>query len=118
MDQSEDVQGTVIGLGTVVALGLYVYGRYVGDTIFGVDPTAMAITVFGATFAALAILHGAYGRRDFALAHGVAAVGLFLLAPASSGPRVLGGYLLLLAGGVYIAVVTLRVQRDQREAAS
>ncbi len=114
MDDSEDVQGTVIGLGTVVALGLYVYGRFVADTILGLDPTMLAITVFGATFGALALLHGAYGRQDFGVAHGVAAVGLFLLAPASSGPRVLGGYLLLLVGGVYIAVVTLRVRREQR----
>lgn len=118
MDESEDVQGTVIGIGTVVALGAYVYGRFVGDSIFGLDPTVVAITVFGATFAALAVLHGAYGRRDFALAYGVAGVGLFSLAPASSGPRILAGYLLLLAGGVYIAVVTLRVRRAQRELAS
>ena len=116
MDDSEDVQRTVIGIGTVVALGSYIYGRYVADSIFGLDPTVLAITVFGATFGALALLHGAYGRRDFGLAHGVAAVGLFLLAPASSGPRVLGGYLLLLAGGIYIAVITLRVRREQRAA--
>lgn len=115
MDETEDVQGTVIGIGTIGAIVLYAYGRFASETLFGADPTVLAITVFGATFAALAVLHGAYGRRDFALAHGVAAVGLFLLAPASSGPQILGGYLLLLAGGLYIAVVTIRVRREQQE---
>lgn len=117
MTESADVQGTVIGLGTVVALGLFVYGRYAGGSAFGTDATVLAITAFGATFAALAVLHGAYGRRDFALAHGAAGVGLFLLAPASGGPRALGGYLLLLLGGAYVAAVTIRVRRARRDAA-
>ncbi|WP_049926356.1 hypothetical protein [Halopiger goleimassiliensis] len=116
MTEREDVQGTVIGIGTVVALACYAYGRFVAGSIFGADPTAVAVAVFGATFAVLAILHGAYGRRDFALAHGVAAVGLFLLAPASSGSRMLVGYLLLLGGGLYVAVVTMRVRREQQRA--
>ena len=111
MAESEDVQGTVIGVGTVAAIGLYAYGAFFGGSPFGIDATALAVTVFGATFGALAILHGAYGRRDFALAHGSAAVGLFVLAPGSSGGRILAGYLLLLAGGGYIALVTVRVRR-------
>ncbi|ARS91435.1 hypothetical protein [Natrarchaeobaculum aegyptiacum] len=117
MAESEDVQGTVIGVGTVVAIGLYAYGAYLGGSLFGIDATTLAITVFGATFAALAILHGAYGRQDFALAHGSAALGLFVLAPGSSGPRILAGYLLLLAGGGYVAFVTVRLRRASGTAA-
>lgn len=111
MAESEDVQGTVIGVGTVVAVGCYAYGAFFGGSVFGIDATSLAITVFGATFAALAILHGTYGRRDFAMAHASAALGLFVLAPSTSGPRILVGYLLLLAGGTYVALVTVRLRR-------
>lgn len=117
MDESEDVQGTVIGIGTVVALVLYAYGSFADGTVLGIEATNLAISAFGATFAALAILHGAYGRRDFAVANGVAAVGLFLVAPATSGPQTLGGYLLLAAGGAYIAVVTIRARDETPDVA-
>lgn len=118
MAESEDVQGTVIGVGTVVAIALYGYGAFLSGSVFGVDATTLAITVFGATFAALAILHGAYGRRDFTLAYGGGALGLFVLAPASSGVAFFGGYLLLLAGGGYVAFVTVRLRREAGEAAT
>ena len=115
MAETVDVQGTVIGVGTVVALACYAYGRYIGETIVGLDPSALAIGAFAATFAALALVHNAYGRRDFAAAYGVAAVGLFLVAPAASAPRTLGGYLLLVVGGAYVAVVTLRARTEGGE---
>lgn len=118
MAETVDVQGTVIGVGTVVALACYAYGRYIGETILGIDPSALAIGAFAATFAALALLHNAYGRRDFAAAYAVAAIGLFLVAPAASVLQTLGGYLLLVAGGAYVAVVTVRAREAGSEVAA
>ena len=117
MDETVDVQGTAIGVGTIAALAFFAYGRYIDETILGLDPTMLAIGAFAATFAAIAVLHGAYGRRDFAVAHAVAAIGLVLVAPATSALQVLGGYLLLVVGGAYIALVTIRTRRMEREAA-
>ncbi|MDQ2052549.1 hypothetical protein RBH26_18990 [Natronolimnohabitans sp. A-GB9] len=117
MDDTVDVQMTAIGVGTVPALAVFAYGRYIGGTIFGIDPTTLAVGIFATTFAAVALLHNAYGRRDFAAAHATAAAGLGIIAIAASGVQFLGGYLLLLIGGVYIAVMTIRARNEERDVA-
>ncbi|WP_436347205.1 hypothetical protein [Natronorubrum sp. FCH18a] len=117
MDETVDVQATAIGVGTIVALGFFAYGRYIDETILGIDATTVATAAFAATFAAIALLHGAYGRGDLAVAHATAAVGLGVITVAATGPQVLGGYLLLVAGGVYIALVTVRARDDAGEVA-
>ncbi len=116
MSDGEDVQGTVIGVGTLAAIAFYVYGRFVGGTVFGADPTIFAIGAFAATFGALALLHGAYGRRDFAGAYALAGLGLFLVAPATSAPQTLAGLVLLLIGGVYVGVLTIRLRGEEATA--
>jgi hypothetical protein len=112
MDETVDVQAVAIGVGTVVAIALLGYGTFVGESVFGIDVTALAIGAFALTCVALAVLHGAYGRRDFAAAYAVAGVGLGIVALASSGLQVAGGYLLLAAGGGYVAVRTVRARDD------
>ena len=112
MDDTVDVQATAIGVGTVPALAFFAYARYIDETILGFEATTLAVATFAATFAAVAVLHGAYGRRDFALAHATAAVGLGLVAAAATGGQLLGGYLLLLVGGGYVALVTVRARED------
>ncbi|MDG5819436.1 hypothetical protein [Natronococcus sp. A-GB7] len=114
MDETVDVQAVTIGVGTVVAIAALVYGAAVGDSLLGVDTTTLSIGAFALTFGALAVLHGAYGRRDFAVAYGVAGIGLGVVAVASSGLGVLGGYLLLAVGGGYVAVATVRARDDAR----
>ncbi|SIS08601.1 hypothetical protein [Natronorubrum thiooxidans] len=117
MDETVDVQGTAIGVGTLVALAFFAYGRYINETIIGIDAATLATGAFAATFAAVAVIHAAYGRRDLALAHGVAAAGLALVTVAANGPQVLGGLALLVASGSYIALVTVRARNDEHEVA-
>ncbi|QFU81663.1 hypothetical protein [Natronorubrum aibiense] len=117
MDETADAQGTAIGIGTVVALAFFAYGRYLDETIVGVETTTLAMAALAATFVALALLHGAYGRRDLALAHGLAAAGLGLFTFAASGPQALIGLGLLAASGAYIALVTVRTRDAARDAA-
>lgn len=112
MAEMVDVQQEAISIGTVAALVLYGYGTIVSETIFGYEATALAMWVFAATFATIALFHGAYGRRDFAAAHGAAAVGLGLFLLATDGPQALAGMLVLIVSGAYIAIVTLRARRE------
>ncbi|SDQ27291.1 hypothetical protein [Natronobacterium texcoconense] len=112
MAEQVDVQELTIGVGTVIAILLLIYGTFLGETLFGIDTMALAIGAFAATFVAVGILHGAYGRGDFALAHVVAGVGLALVGLASSVPQLLGGYGLLLAGGGYVALETIRAREE------
>ncbi|QSW97770.1 hypothetical protein [Haloterrigena alkaliphila] len=112
MEETVDVQGQAIGAGSIVALAFAAYGRFIDETVLGFDATALATGAFAATFAAVALLHGAYGRRDFAVAHGVAAVGLLLVTVAATGLQMLGGLALLIAGGAYVAVATVRARDD------
>ncbi|WP_293030209.1 hypothetical protein [Natronococcus sp.] len=114
MDETVDVQAMTIGVGTVIAIALLGYGATVGDSLLGADTTTLAVGAFALTFVALAVLHGAYGRRDFAAAYGVAGIGLGTVAVASSALGVLGGYLLLAVGGGYVAVATIRARDDTR----
>ena len=115
MEETVDVQEQAIGAGSIVALALVGYGRFISDTIVGFDATALAIGAFAATFAAVALVHGAYGRRDFAIAHGLAAVGMFLVAVPGSPLRTLGGLVLLAVGGGYVALVTVRARDRDSE---
>ncbi|ADD06483.1 uncharacterized protein Nmag_2930 [Natrialba magadii ATCC 43099] len=117
MAEMVDVQQETIGVGTVAALVLYGYGTFVDETLFGYEATTLAMWVFVGTFAAVAVFHGAYGRRDFAAAHGTAALGLGVFLLASDGRQALLGLLLLLGGGIYIAITTIRVRRELNEAA-
>ncbi|RQG91123.1 hypothetical protein EA462_03765 [Natrarchaeobius halalkaliphilus] len=114
MTEQVDVQELVIGVGTVLAFVLYGYGTFLRETILGVAATDLAVGAFAGTFLVVAVLHGAYGRRDFAVAHAAAGAGLVFVAAASSGPEVLVGILLLVAGGSYVAVATMRARRDRR----
>ena len=114
MAETIDVQEQAIGAGSVLALALAGYGRFINETIVGRDATTLAIGAFAATFAAVALIHGAYGRRDFAVAHGLAAVGMFLVALAGSPLRTLAGLVLLAGGGGYVALVTVRTRDDER----
>lgn len=114
MDETVDVQAMTIGVGTVIAVALLGYGAAAGDSLLGVGTTTLAVGAFALTFVTLAVLHVAYGRRDFATAYGVAGIGLGVVAVASSGLEVLGGYLLLALGGGYVAVATIRARDDAR----
>lgn len=118
MAETIDVQEQAIGAGSIAALALVAYGRFIHETILGLDATSLAIGAFAMTFAAVAVLHGAYGRRDFAVAHAVAAVGMLLVALSGSALRTLGGLLLLLTGGSYVALVTVRARADERAVSS
>ena len=112
MAETIDVQEQAIGVGSIAALALVAYGRFIDETIVGLDATSLAIGAFAATFAAVALLHGAYGRHDFAVAHAAAAVGMVLVALSASVPQVLVGLVLLAAGGGYVALVTVRARAD------
>lgn len=118
MDETVDVQAVTIGVGTIAAVGLLGYHTVVSESLFGYETTALATGAFALTFLAVALLHGAYGRGDFALAHGLAGVGLLFVAIASTGPQVLVGMACLVAGGSYIAIKTVRARREQREVRS
>jgi hypothetical protein len=114
MDETVDVQAVTIGVGTVAAVAALAYGTFVSEAVLGVDATALAIGAFALTCVALTILHSAYGRRDFAAAYAVAGLGLGVVAVASSGLQLLGGYALLAGGGAYVAVMTIRAREDAR----
>ncbi|WP_255170380.1 hypothetical protein [Natrononativus amylolyticus] len=109
MDETVDVQGTAIGLGGLLALGALLYGSFVSETVFGLEATTAATWVFAATFLAVALLHGAYGRRDLGVAHGGAALGLVLVLQDTPLLMVFG-LVVLVAAGSYIAVATLRAR--------
>ncbi|MFP8952046.1 hypothetical protein ACLI4Z_03600 [Natrialbaceae archaeon A-arb3/5] len=113
MAESVDVQEQTIGVGTVLAIVFFGYGTFINETILGIDATELAAWVFVGTFAAVALFHSAYGRRDFAVAHAAAAVGVALVLLATSGPQVLVGMGVLLTGGSYIVSRTIRARRDQ-----
>ncbi|WP_265110067.1 hypothetical protein [Halosolutus halophilus] len=116
MDETVDVQEVTIGVGTVVAVAFLAYGTLVSQSIFGIETTTLATGTFALTVLAIAILHGAYGRRDLAGAYALAGVGLLLVSTAASGRQVAGGLLLLVAGGSYVAVVTIRTRRESGDA--
>ncbi|MFC4544028.1 hypothetical protein ACFO5R_19035 [Halosolutus amylolyticus] len=118
MDETVDVQEVTIGVGTVAAVAALAYGTLVSRTLLGVETTALATGIVALTALAIAVLHGAYGRRDLAGAYALAGTGLLLVTIAASGQQVAGGLLLLVAGGSYVAVVTVRARREGRDAPS
>ncbi|MXV63682.1 hypothetical protein GS429_16770 [Natronorubrum sp. JWXQ-INN-674] len=117
MDDTVDVQGTAIGIGTVVALVFFAYNRYINETLLGIDAATLATGAFAATFAAVALLHGGYGRQDLAVANAIAAAGLLFVTLAATGPQMLGGLALLVVGGSYVTLATVRARGEQREVA-
>ncbi|AFZ72335.1 hypothetical protein [Natronobacterium gregoryi] len=112
MAENVDVQELTIGVGTVIAVLLLGYGTFLNETLFGIETLALAIGAFAATFVAVGVLHGAYGRTDFALAHVVAGVGLAVVGLASSVLQLMGGYVLLLIGGGYVVLETVRARNQ------
>ena len=114
MTETVDVQETTIGVGSVIAFAFLAYGIIVSPSIFGINTTAAASWVFAATFAAVSLLHGAYGRRDLALAFGGAAVGWGLVLLGSIPLTVIVGLVMLVAGGSYVAVVMIRERKATR----
>ncbi|NGM68253.1 hypothetical protein G6M89_04385 [Natronolimnobius sp. AArcel1] len=118
MAEVVDVQAETIGVGSVIAFALYGYGIFINQTIFGLEATTLAMWVFAGTFAAVALLHGAYGRRPFALAHGGAAVGLSVFLLATDGFQALVGLLVLMGSGITIAVLTIRAGNERESAAT
>lgn len=111
MAETVDVQGVTIGVGGLLALFALLYGSFVSETVFGLEATTAATWVFAATFLAVAVLHGAYGRRDLAVANAGAAVALGLVLAGGTVLYVLVGLAALAVAGSYIALVTLRARR-------
>lgn len=115
MDETADVQGEVIGVGTVAAVVALIYGTFVSDSIVGIDAVTVAGWILAGTLVAVALLHARAGKREFTWGFGGAAVGM-LFVFTGEGSRVLVGLLLLLLSGVYIAVVTRRLRREAESA--
>ena len=110
--ETVDVQAETIGIGSLVAFALYGYGTFVGGSILGLEATTLGLGVFAATFAAVALLHGAYGRRNLAVAHGGAAIGLALFLFSTAPVRAVLGLAVLVGSGAYIALVTVRAKNE------
>lgn len=111
--ETVDVQGTAIGVGTVIAMASLVYGTVVSQTIAGVDTTAIAMWVFAATFLAVGTLHAAYGYGSLAWGHGGAAAGWLFVLLGGSNFQVGIGLVLLVLSGAYIVLVTIRLRGER-----
>ena len=118
MTEMVDVQPTTIGVGTVIALVILIYGTLFGGTILGLEPVAAALWVLAATFLAVALLHGAFGRRDLAVAFAGAGVALATVLRAGTGARVGLGLFGLVVAGSYVAMAMVRARRRARPSAS
>lgn len=114
MTEMVDVQATTIHVGMALAILALAYGVIVSPSILGVETTSVASWVFAATFAAIALLHGAYGRNDLALSFGGGAVGWGTLLLASNPLAAAAGLLTLVVCGAYIAVVMVRERTEPR----
>lgn len=110
--ETVDLQGTAIGVGTLVAVGFLAYGVLVSGSIAGIDTTTLALGAFAGTFVVLAALHAAYGRSDLAWGHGCAAGGLLFVLLGSGVFQTALGIFLLVVSGAYVALVTLRARRE------
>ncbi|WP_263020818.1 hypothetical protein [Natronobiforma cellulositropha] len=111
MAETVDAQATTIGLGMLVVVCVLLYGTVVDPTPFGVESMTLAMWVFAAMFATVALLHAVVGRGDMALAHGGAAVGWVLILVGTGVGQVTVGLVALAAGGIYIVRTTVR-ERD------
>ncbi|MFP9062404.1 hypothetical protein ACLI4R_18035 [Natrialbaceae archaeon A-chndr2] len=111
MAELVDVQGTVIGVGLLVAVALLAVGSFLSETVLGVDTLTLAFWVLAGTFAVISVLHAWVGQYNFAWAHGGAAFGWGLVLLGSSGFQVFLGVVLLVLSGAYIALLSRRVTR-------
>lgn len=107
MADGVDAQGTIIGVGILLAALVMFLGPFFGNEIAGVEAMTVAAWIFALTFGVLAVLHVKYGLLDVAGAHSLAAVGWVLVLLGRSGFEVALGLVFLVAGGAYIARVML-----------
>ena len=111
MERTADVQGEIIGIGTVVAVLVLGYGVLVGDTIAGIETMTVAGWVLSVTLVGVAAVHASVGQYNFTWGFGGAAVGLVFVF-TGEGSRVLLGLTLLVLSGLYVALLTRRRSRE------
>ena len=111
MAETADLQGTVIGVGTLVVVAALAYGTFISTTIVGVDSMTVAGWVFAATLLVVAALHASVGQYDLTWGFGGAGIGwLFVL--AGTGYQVVIGLFVLVLSGVYVVLVTRRLREE------
>ncbi|WP_049953968.1 hypothetical protein [Halostagnicola larsenii] len=110
--ETVDVQGTAIGVGTVIAMACLVYGTVVSRTIVGIEATTIAMWVFAGTFLAVGTLHAAYGSGSLAWGYGGAAAGWLFVLLGTSSVQIGIGLLLLGLSGAYILLVSRRLRSE------
>ncbi|WP_254862429.1 hypothetical protein [Halovivax gelatinilyticus] len=116
MDDSADLQGTIIGLGTLLVVAILAIGTFLTPTIAGFEPITLAGWVFAATLGAVATLHALVGQYDLTWGFGGVAVGwLFVL--VGTGAQVLIGLFVLVVSGLYVVLVVRRRNRALAELA-
>ena len=111
METTGDLQGTVIGVGTLVAIVVLIYGTFVDTTLFGVETLTIAGWVFAITLAAVALLHASVGQYDLTWGFGGVAIG-WLMVLLGTDEQVLLGVFVLVLSGLYVVVVTRRRNRE------
>ena len=117
MEDSADLQGTVIGVGTLLVVAVLAIGTFVTPTIAGVETTSLAGWIFALTLGAVAALHATVGQYDLTWGFGGVAVGwLFVL--VGTGVQVILGLFVLVSSGVYVVLVTRRRNRERSESAA
>ena len=113
MEESTDVQGTIIGVGTLAVIVTVAYGTLFNESIVGIDTMVLAGWLFTATLLGVAAAHAHVKQYDLTWGFTGVAVGwIFIL--TGSGARAAIGLGLLLLSGVYIALVTVRLRREDR----
>ena len=112
MTETVDAQGTVVGIGLLVAVGVLAYGAVVSDSILGVDSMTAAMWVFALTLGVISLLHAFFGEYNLAWGHGGAAFGWVFVLAGSSGFQVAIGLVLLVLSACYIAILTIRLRSD------
>ncbi|MFC6719328.1 hypothetical protein ACFQGT_03435 [Natrialbaceae archaeon GCM10025810] len=118
MTETVDLQGEVIGLGTLAAMAVLLYGTFVSTEIAGVAAVDVATVIFAGTFVVVAALHAWIGQYNLAWGHGGAGAGLLFVLLGESLQRVAIGLLLLFLSGAYIALVVRRLHREAEAAAA
>lgn len=111
MDEATNVQGTVIGAGTLLVVGVLAYGTLVSTTLAGVETMTVAGWLFALTLGAVALLHAASGAYDLTLGFGGVGAGwVFVL--LGTGAQIVLGLVVLALSGLYVVLVTRRHARD------